>query len=81
MLAGITDAQKRAWDFHKSEASARINKIKYNCFFLHGTENTKNFFFSRSKIRNKNSGHVLLDFISLFNIAVEKFGKKNFYVV
>ena len=44
--------------------------------FLHRTENTKNIF-SRSKSRNKNPGHVFfLNFILLFNIAVEKFGKK-----
>ena len=43
--------------------------------FFHVTENKK-VFFSRSKIRNKNPGHVFLDFILFFNIAVEKFGKK-----
>ena len=39
----------------------------------------KKIVFSRSKIRNKNPGHVFLDFILLlfFDIAVEKFGKKN----
>ena len=36
----------------------------------------KKVIFSRSKIRNKNPGHVFLDFILFFNIAVEKFGKK-----
>ena len=43
--------------------------------FLHGTENNK-IIFSRSRNRNKNPGHVFLDFILFFNIAVEKFGKK-----
>ena len=36
----------------------------------------KKFIFSRSKIRNKNAGHAILDFILFFNIAVENFGKK-----
>ena len=36
----------------------------------------KKIIFSRSKNRNKNPGHVFLDFILFFNIAVEKFGKK-----
>ena len=36
----------------------------------------KKIIYSRYKIRNKNPGHVFLDFILFFNIAVEKFGKK-----
>ena len=36
----------------------------------------KKFIFSRSKIRNKNSGQAFLDFILSFNIAVEKFAKE-----
>ena len=43
--------------------------------FFHVTENKK-VFFSRSKIRNKNPGHVFLDFILFLTIAVEKFPKK-----
>ena len=31
-----------------------------------------------SKIRNKNLGHVFLDFILLLHVALEKFGKKQF---
>ena len=31
---------------------------------------------SRSKIRSKKRGHAFLDFMLLFNIAVEKFGEK-----
>ena len=73
MLRNITDAQKRIPDFHKSDALAQANQIKYGCFFMHGTENKKTIF-SRSKIRNKKRGHVFLDLI-FFNIAVEKFGK------
>ena len=36
----------------------------------------KKIIFSRSKTRNKNLGHVFLNFVLLFNITVEKFGKK-----
>ena len=54
---------------------AQTNQIKYDCFVFHSTENKK-IIFSRSKIRIKNPGHVFLDFILFFNIAVEKFGKK-----
>ena len=47
--------------------------------FLHGTENIyfQKLFSSRSKNINKNPGHFFLDFILFFNIAVEKFRKKN----
>ena len=51
----ITAAQKRAPDFHKSYALAQTNQKKYDYFFLRGTEN---IFFSRSKIRDKNTGHI-----------------------
>ena len=74
MPRNITDAKKRVRNFHKSDALAQTNQVKYDCFFMHGTENKKTFF-SSSKIRNKKHGHVFLDFILFFNIAVEKFGK------
>ena len=76
MPRNITAAQKRVRDFHKDDALAQTNQIKYGCFFLHGTENIKKLFSLRSNIRNKNPGHVFSDFILFFNIAVEKFGKK-----
>ena len=76
MPRSITDPQNRARDFHKSDALAQTNQIKYDCFFMHGTENIKKTIFSRSKIRNKKCGHFFLDFILFFNITVEKFGKK-----
>ena len=76
MLRNITAPQKCAQDFHKSDVLAQTNQIKYDCLFLHGTENIKKYIFSRSKIRNKNPGHVFLDCILFFNIAVQKFGKK-----
>ena len=34
-------AQKRAWDFYKSDTLAETNQIKYDCFFPHDTENKK----------------------------------------
>ena len=43
MPISVTAAQKRAPDFHKSDALAQTNQIKYDCFFLHGTENKKYF--------------------------------------
>ena len=76
MPRNTTDALKCVRDSHKSDALAQTNQIKYDCFFMHGTENIKKTIFSRSKIRNKECRHVFLDFILLFNIAVEKFGKK-----
>ena len=62
MSRNITDAQKRARDFHKSDALAQTNQIKYDYFFMHGTENIKKTIFSRSKIRNKKRGHVFFRF-------------------
>ena len=44
MSRNITDAQKRVRDFHKSDALAQTNQIKYDCFFMHGTENIKKLF-------------------------------------
>ena len=41
MPRNITDAQKRARDFHKRDALAQTNQIKYDCLFMHGTENIK----------------------------------------
>ena len=41
MLRNITDTQKIAWDFHKIDALAQTNQIKYGCFFMYGTENIK----------------------------------------
>ena len=58
MLRNTTDAQKSVRDFNKSDALAQTNQIKYDCFFMHGTENIKKTIFSRSKIRNKKRRHV-----------------------
>ena len=40
-------------DFHKSDALAQTNQIKYGCFFLHDTENTKKIFSQDLKIETK----------------------------
>ena len=32
MLRNLTAAQKHAWDFHKCDALAQTNQIKYDCF-------------------------------------------------
>ena len=69
MPRSITTAPKIPWDFHKSDELAQPNQIKYDCFFCVAQKT-----FSISKIRNKNPGHVFLDFVLFFNIAMEKFG-------
>ena len=76
MPRNTTDAQKRVWDFHKSDALAQTNQI-YDCFFMHGTENIKKLFSRDLKLETKNAGTFFLDFILFFNIAVEKLGKKS----
>ena len=53
MPRNITAAQKRARDFHKSDALAQTNQIKYDCFFLHGSENTKKLFSQDLKLETK----------------------------
>ena len=53
MPRNIVAAQKRAPDFHKSDALAQTNQIKYGCFFLHDTENTKKLFSQDLKIETK----------------------------
>ena len=44
MPRNITAAENRAQDYHKTDALAQTNQIKYDCLFLHGTENIKNYF-------------------------------------
>ena len=56
MLRNITDAQKRVRDFHKSDALAQTNQIKYDCFFMHGTENIKKLFSQDLKLETKKAG-------------------------
>ena len=56
MSRNITAAQKRAQDFHKIDALAQTNQIKYGCFFLHGTENIKKLFSQDLKLETKIPG-------------------------
>ena len=56
MPRNTTDAQKCARDFHKSDALAQTNQIKYDCFFMHGTENIKKLFSQDLKLETKNAG-------------------------
>ena len=56
MPRNIVAAQKRAPDFHKSDALAQTNQIKYGCFFMHGTENIKKLFSQDLKLETKNAG-------------------------
>ena len=44
MPRNITTAQKSVHDFHKNDALAQTNDVNYDCFFLQGTENIKNYF-------------------------------------
>ena len=75
MPRNTTDAQECVRDFHKSDTLAQTNQIKYGCFFMRGTKNIKKLF-SKSNITKKKREQVYLDFILLFNITVEKLGKK-----
>ena len=56
MPRNITDAQKRFQDFLKSDALAQTNQIKWDCFFMHGTENIKKLFSQDLKLEAKNAG-------------------------
>ena len=56
MPRNITDAQKRVRDFHKSDALAQTNQIKYDCFFMHATENIKKLFSQDLKLETKIAG-------------------------
>ena len=56
MLRNTTDAQKSVRDFNKSDALAQTNQIKYDCFFMHVTENIKKLFSQDLKLETKNAG-------------------------
>ena len=53
MLKNKTAAQRRGRDFHKSDALAQTNQIKYDCFFLHGTTTIKTLFSQDLKLERK----------------------------
>ena len=56
MPRNITGAPKHVRDFHKSDAIAQTNQIKYDCFFMHGAENTEKLFPQDLKLETKNAG-------------------------
>ena len=56
MLKNKTAAQRRGGDFHKSDALAQTNQIKYDCVFMHDTENIKKLFSQDLKLETKNAG-------------------------
>ena len=56
MPRNTTDALKCVRDSHKSDALAQTNQIKYDCFFMHGTENIKKLFSQDLKLETKNAG-------------------------
>ena len=53
MPRNIIDEQKHVWDFQKSDALAQTNQIKYDCFFMHDTENIKKLFSQDLKLETK----------------------------
>ena len=65
MPRNITAAQKGARDFHESDALAQTNQIKYDCFFMHGTENIKKLFSQDLKLETKNVGTFFRFYIVL----------------
>ena len=75
MPRNITDAQKCVRDFYKKDALAQTNQNKVWLLFYAWHRKYKKTISSRSKIRSKKRGHAFIDFILLFNIAVEKFGQ------
>ena len=73
MRRSITATTKCTQDFCKSDALAQTYQIKYDCFFLHGTENTKKLFSQELKVKTKVRASLFG-----FYIATEKFWKKNY---
>ena len=53
MPRNIADAQKRVRNFHN--VLAKTNQIKYDCFFMHGTENIKKLFSQDLQLETKNA--------------------------
>ena len=65
MPRNITATQKHVRDIHKSDALPQTNQIKYDCSFLHGTENIKKSFSEDLKLETKISGTFFRFFIAL----------------
>ena len=55
MLRNITAAQKGVRDFHKNDALAPINQVKYDCFFCIA-QNIKKLFSQDLKLERKIRG-------------------------
>ena len=78
MPRNITTAQKHARDFHKSDTLAQTNQMKYDCFFLHGTENTKRLFSQDLKTETKNLGMFFQILYCSLISQWKNLGKKTF---
>ena len=76
MPRNITAAQKLVRDFHKSDALAQTNQIKYGCFFMHGTENIKKLFSQGLKLETKNVGSFFYILYCSLISQWKNFGKK-----
>ena len=63
MPRNITNAQKLVRDFHKNDASAQTNQIKYDCFFMLAQKTLKKLFSQDLKLETKNADMFFLDFI------------------
>ena len=72
MPRNITATQKLAQDFFKSNTLAQANQYSMTFFFLPMSQKTPKKNSEDLKVENKNPGHAFLNFILLFNIAVEK---------
>ena len=65
MPRNTADARKRVRHFHKSDALAQVNQIKYDCFFMHDTENIKKLFPQDLKLETKNAARLFRFYILL----------------
>ena len=64
MPRNITTAQKRVQDFHKSDALAQTNQIKYDCFFCMA-QKTQKIFSEDLKVETKIPGTFCRFYIAL----------------
>ena len=65
MPRNITAAENRAQYYHKTDALAQTNQIKYDCLFLHGTENIKKNFSQDLKLETQISSTFFRFYIAL----------------
>ena len=59
MPRDITDALKLVRDFHKKDALAQTNQIKYGCFLCMAQKTLKKLFPQDLKLEAKNAGMLL----------------------